>query len=102
MRLERERGDDPQYKSFSLLLTGNPGTGKSTVAGLYGRLLGEIGALPEGRVVRVTGAALQDDGIDGLEKILAAFDKPGDAQLEVGIPVAPPPPLALSSLFATP
>ena len=38
--LEKERGDDPKQKSFSLVVTGNPGTGKTAFAQLYGQLLG--------------------------------------------------------------
>ncbi len=37
---------------------GNPGTGKSTVAEIFGRILKDIGALPEGQVVTVTRADL--------------------------------------------
>ena len=46
------------------------GTGKSTFAGLYGDLLGELKVVPEGRVVRMTGAQMQDDGVKGLEEAL--------------------------------
>ena len=42
-----------------------------------------IQVLPAGRVTRVTGAQLQDDGVAGLEAILAEFDKPGTAALQV-------------------
>ena len=33
---------------------GNPGTGKTTVAEIFGRILKDIGALPEGQVVTVS------------------------------------------------
>lgn len=36
--LEKERGDDPKQRSFSLVLTGNPGTGKSRFAKLEPKL----------------------------------------------------------------
>ena len=82
--LEKERGDDPKQKSFSLVLTGGPGSGKTESAMLYGQLLGELKVVPAGRVVRVTGAQLQDGGIEALEEILEAFDAPGTADLSVG------------------
>lgn len=66
------------------MLTGNPGTGKTTFATLYAQLLGELKVLPEGRVVRITGAQLQDEGVKGLEEILEEFDKPGTSVLRVG------------------
>ena len=56
VELEKERGDDPKQRSYSLVVTGNPGTGKTTFAHLYSRLLGELKVLPTGRVVRITGA----------------------------------------------
>lgn len=40
--------------------------------------------LPKGRVVRVTGSQLQEDGVKGLEKILEVFDQPGSSVLQVG------------------
>ena len=88
-----------------MLLTGNPGTGKHTArpackcpprrspplptgkslyATLYAELLGELQLLPQGRVVRVTGAQLQDGGLEGLEKIFEMFDAPGNGTLQVG------------------
>jgi hypothetical protein len=48
------------------------------------QLLVELHVVPPGRVVRITGAALQDDGVKGLEKILEAFDEPGTAPLREG------------------
>ena len=82
--LEKERGDDPKLKIFSCVLTGNPGTGKTSFAALYGELLGELRVVPAGRVVRLTGAQLQDGGPKGLAEVLETFDQPGDSTLEVG------------------
>ncbi|CAN0163486.1 unnamed protein product, partial [Ectocarpus sp. 4 AP-2014] len=41
--IDRERGYDPSARSFNVRLEGNPGTGKTTVARLYYRLLKELG-----------------------------------------------------------
>ena len=59
-------------------------TGKSLYAALYAELLGELQLLPQGRVVRVTGAQLQDGGVEGLEKLFEMFDAPGNGTLQVG------------------
>ena len=84
LNIEKERGDDPKQQSFSLVLTGNPGTGKSTFAKLYGELLGDLRLVPKGRVVRITGSQLGDGGVKALEDILEVFDEPGEIPLEVG------------------
>ena len=62
-------------KSYSLVLTGSPGTGKSTVAKLYADVLGDLAVMPEKRMLRVTGSALEEDGVQGLEKMLRTFDR---------------------------
>ena len=62
-------------KSYSLVLTGSPGTGKSTVAKLYAAVLGDLAVMPEKRMLRITGSALEEDGIQGLEKMLRTFDR---------------------------
>lgn len=46
---ERElRGLDPEMLSFNGVFMGSPGTGKTTVAGLYGRVLVDLGLLSNG------------------------------------------------------
>jgi DNA replication protein DnaC len=59
---------------FGAILLGNPGTGKTTVARLYARFLGEVGALPGDCFFETSGSALANDGVsvckDRIEKIL--------------------------------
>ncbi len=43
---------------MNMALVGNPGTGKSTAAGLVGDLYRELGLLPSGKVVTVSGSEL--------------------------------------------
>ncbi|GAA4258543.1 AAA family ATPase [Dactylosporangium darangshiense] len=49
-RLRRERGQDVRPVNLHMLFLGNPGTGKTTVAGLVGELYREAGVLDKGHV----------------------------------------------------
>ena len=57
-RLRRERGLKAEVPSMHMIFTGNPGTGKTTVARIAARFLKAIGALSGGQLVEVTRADL--------------------------------------------
>lgn len=57
-RLRRERGLKAEAPSMHMIFTGNPGTGKTTVARIAARYLKAMGALTGGQLVEVTRADL--------------------------------------------
>ncbi|KAM5380363.1 hypothetical protein ACJZ2D_003465 [Fusarium nematophilum] len=61
------RGDDPLYVSPNRVFLGAPGTGKTTVAKLYGRILADFGILSKGDVIVKSPTDLLDRYIGGSE-----------------------------------
>ncbi|KAL3911173.1 MAG: hypothetical protein SGARI_001767, partial [Bacillariaceae sp.] len=72
--LERERRNEPLFEvSLNRLFLGSPGTGKTTVAKLYGQILARIGLLSKGDVVFKTASEFVGDFLGSSEKTTRAI-----------------------------
>lgn len=75
--LDKERGRDVNSSNYNVRFYGNPGTGKTTLARLYARLLTELGVLAKGTVEETTGADLVSGGTTKLKEQLKKLEEGG-------------------------
>ncbi|EGR46246.1 uncharacterized protein TRIREDRAFT_66551 [Trichoderma reesei QM6a] len=66
---------------LSCSLLGNPGTGKTTVARIYGRFLTETGVIPGDAFEETTGSKLANKGVKGCEDLLEKIKENGGGVL---------------------
>ncbi|KAL6872438.1 P-loop containing nucleoside triphosphate hydrolase protein [Trichoderma longibrachiatum] len=66
---------------LSCSLLGNPGTGKTTVARIYGKFLTETGAIPGDAFEETTGSKLANMGVKGCEDLLEKIKENGGGVL---------------------
>lgn len=75
MRMRRAAGRKTPQRLPHMLLTGNPGTGKTTVARLIGKIYKEEGILNSGHLIEVTRATLVGKWIGETEEKTTQFIK---------------------------
>ncbi|KAI2626215.1 P-loop containing nucleoside triphosphate hydrolase protein [Xylaria nigripes] len=71
------QGVDLKGDRFGTSLLGNPGTGKTTVARLYGKFLSSMGVIPGDHFEETTGSRLAHDGIQGAQALIDSLLQKG-------------------------
>ncbi|KAG5647446.1 hypothetical protein DXG03_009376 [Asterophora parasitica] len=74
---KKRQGVTSKDERLNVVLLGNPGTGKTTVARSYGKLLALLEALPGDTFVETTGSRLAHDGVAGAKKHIEEVIKAG-------------------------
>ncbi|KAI0050262.1 P-loop containing nucleoside triphosphate hydrolase protein [Auriscalpium vulgare] len=64
------QGTSVKDERFNVVLQGNPGTGKTTVARHYAKFLTSLGVLPGDEFIETTGSKLANEGVPGIQKQL--------------------------------
>ncbi|ESZ94905.1 NFX1-type zinc finger-containing protein 1 [Sclerotinia borealis F-4128] len=70
----KRQGTDLKKERLGLVLLGNPGTGKTTVARLYAKILTTLQVLPGDEFVETTGSHLANGGVKAVQNHLEVLD----------------------------
>ncbi|EKM56223.1 uncharacterized protein PHACADRAFT_209697 [Phanerochaete carnosa HHB-10118-sp] len=73
----RRQGTSVKDERFNVVLQGNPGTGKTTVARHYAKFLASVDILPGVKFIETTGSRLAADGVPGIKKQIEDMLKDG-------------------------
>eukprot|EP00899_Mesostigma_viride_P022516 jgi/Mesvir1/3449/Mv11943-RA.1 len=79
--IAKRRGESLHGRQYNVWLEGNPGTGKATVARLYGSFLASLGVLSGAAVQETSGTKLVQGGVDELMKLLEEIETKGGGVL---------------------
>ncbi|KAF9264149.1 P-loop containing nucleoside triphosphate hydrolase protein [Marasmius fiardii PR-910] len=66
--LSKRQGVDVKDGRFNIVMLGNPGTGKTTVARLYAKFLFSVDVLPGSHFIETTGSSISDSGVAAMKK----------------------------------
>ncbi|KAG2151638.1 P-loop containing nucleoside triphosphate hydrolase protein [Suillus bovinus] len=75
--LMKRQGVPLNKERLNLVLLGNPGTGKTTVARLYAQFLESVQVLPGDAFLETTGSSLAHEGVGGAKKLIEDAMKVG-------------------------
>ncbi|KAI5777897.1 P-loop containing nucleoside triphosphate hydrolase protein [Geopyxis carbonaria] len=79
----KRQGTDLKDERLGVVMLGNPGTGKTTIARHYAKFLTSMSVLPGDEFVETTGSRLANDGVPGVKKHLEDITKAGGGCLFV-------------------
>ncbi|KIM32087.1 hypothetical protein M408DRAFT_63388 [Serendipita vermifera MAFF 305830] len=81
VEITSRQGASLKGERFSASMLGNPGTGKTTVARIYGRFLASMQVIEGTTFEETTGARLANDGVDAVRKMIENLVNAGGGTL---------------------
>ncbi|KAI0310251.1 P-loop containing nucleoside triphosphate hydrolase protein [Amylostereum chailletii] len=83
IEVTKRQGASMVDERFNIVLLGNPGTGKTTVARHYAKFLSSLGIVSGDAFEETTGSRMGNDGISGAEKLIEKVMKAGGGAIFV-------------------